>query len=147
MIKSVLFIFLYATAGIGSWSAYSFISEQDSSINSLTKLAAQIQPELADKKSTDTSDIVYRLKDYTGNGNHEDSPYSELSFDNYEDELKFLKNLKKEREQTTSHISEETDTVLASVSTVAQIKKLFNDAINIRHLLEIQKHNTDDGAK
>ncbi|MDH5256390.1 MAG: hypothetical protein OEX07_00215 [Gammaproteobacteria bacterium] len=143
MIKSVLFLSLYTAAGIGSWSAYSFISDQDTSLNSLTKLAAQVQPALTGKDSPDSSNIVYRWKDYKGNWTYEDSPYSELSFENYEDELKFLQNLKQTQHSQIEGNKDNEVPPLASVSAFGQIKKLFDDARNVENLLNLRKENMD----
>lgn len=143
MIKSVLFLSLYTAAGIGSWSAYSFISDQDTSLNSLTKLAAQVQPALTGKDSPDSSNIVYRWKDYKGNWTYEDSPYSELSFENYEDELKFLQNLKQTQHSQIEGNKDKEVPPLASVSAFGQIKKLFDDARNVENLLNLRKENMD----
>ena len=147
MIKSVIFLSLYTAAGIGSWGAYSFITEQDSSLDSLSKLAAQIQPVTKSAEEQDVSNIIYRWKDYKGNWNYEDSPYSELSFDSYEDELQFLKKLKESREAITSNktnTNELAQTDPESASVLGQLQKLFADAKNVEKLLDQRQQTLEE---
>ena len=146
MVKSVLFLSLYTAAGIGSWGAYSYIAEEDASINTLRQIVSeQISTRTETQADSKVSNIIYRWQDYKGNWTYEDAPYSELTFDNYEEELKFLQKLKNNREEVladpnkNSNISD-TDTDL---STIDQIKKLFADAKNVQNLVNARKEEID----
>lgn len=90
MLKSMLFLSLYIIAGAGSWGAYIFISEKDASIKNLTQIAKDLVPEIELNPKKENSNIVSRWKDYDGNWNYEKAPYSELTFNNYDEELKKL---------------------------------------------------------
>jgi len=148
MIKSILFLSLYAAAGIGSWGAYSFISEQDSSLISLTKLATQLQPKLLNHQTED--ETIYRWKDNSGNWNYENTPRPEHNFDSYKDELITLQKFQKE--QTLSNLGEKqtaSSTTLPSseselLSPATHIQKLFKDAENIQNLVNDRKKQLDE---
>lgn len=90
MFKSILFLSLYIIAGVFSWGAYSFLSEEDASIESLAKMANELAPEVNLTSKKETTNIVSRWKDYDGNWNYEKAPFSELTFNNYDEELKNL---------------------------------------------------------
>ena len=154
MIKSILFLSLYTVAGVGSYGAYSFISKQDSSLNSLSAIVSQathFNPEIEKIINPETSNIVYRWKDHKGNWNYEDAPYSELTFKNYEDELKFLQKLKETREQIRQNPSKNENAIIASTSESAspidKLKKLFEDAKNVQNLVDIRKDTIDEIAR
>lgn len=150
MIKSMIFLSLYTAAGIGSWGAYSYISEEDASIKTLSNLVTeQIGPKIGIESTTDpkTSNIIYRWQDYKGNWTYEDKPYSELTFDNYEDELKFLQKLKENREQLAANPNKNSNIASDDLSPFEQIKKLFADAKNVQNLVNIRKEEIDKVAK
>jgi len=145
MVKSMIFLSLYAVAGVGSWGAYSFISEQDTSLDTLTKIAHEYKSDLKSQiTEEESSNIVYRWKDAKGTWNYEDAPYSELNFKDYEDELKFLQALK-ESQRANQKSTEKEDVVAKSDSDspISQIQKLFQDAKNVEKLLNVRKEQMD----
>lgn len=131
MIKFVVFLSLYAAVGIGSWSAYTYMTNQDTSIDSLKQFVTKIQPLI--ETNSEKNNSVYRWKDYQGNWNYENTPFTELKFDSYEEELKFLKHLHKSQNKFIAKESTNPETL--SLSTVGQVEKLLKDAKNIEKLL------------
>ena len=131
MIKFVVFLSLYAAVGIGSWSAYTYMTNQDTSIDSLKRFITKIQPLI--ETDNEKNNSIYRWKDYQGNWNYENTPFAELKFDDYEEELKFLKNLQKSQNKLITKENTTTETV--SLSNVGQVEKLLKDAKNVEKLL------------
>ncbi len=139
MIKAILFLSLYTIAGIGSWSIYSYIANEDTSLDALAKLAnTQLSHNSGQQQAPapQLTNIIYHWREYEKSTESKNTNYAELSFQNYEEELKFLQKLKENQDKalkkpTNTAPTENTE----NRSTLELVSKLFAEAKNIQHLI------------
>ena len=139
MLKPILFTSLYAIIGVSGWNAYSIISEQDTSVASITDYAKQTNDKLH-RAIQGTNKPIYRYKDEHNNWIYSDKPLDPTVTGNYDNELAFLRSLPKEAMPTSSfEVSQLTKTVATQESVNPEklnVKDLMQEAKKVVKMLE-----------
>ena len=125
MFKSYIFASLYTVVGMTGWGAYSTISTEDTSLNTIKQIATDA---LSSGESKPLPKTLYRWKDHEGNWQYGQIPTSDINEINetYEKELALLRKLPREVLPTNSLVAAEKDDGIFANLNLSSLGNIFS---------------------
>lgn len=124
MFKSYIFASLYTVVGMTGWGAYSTISSEDTSINTIKEFATNALT--SDDEPNPLPKSLYRWKDHNGNWQYGQVPTTDINA-SYEKELALLRKLPREVLPTNSLVaSEKDDSFFSKLPDLSKLGSIFS---------------------
>ncbi len=139
MLKSVLIASMYTGLGLATWGAYTVISQQDTSIETIKSAAKQANQKLK-YSLRETNPPVYRHKSKNGVWVYTDKPLDPAIANSYDQELQLLRSLPQEAMPTNAFPTTPQTTSKKNLPATDEprykLSRLMQEAKNVVKMLE-----------
>lgn len=145
LFKPFLIASLYTAVGLSGWSAYSFISQGDTSLDSIKSFAIETNDKLTNSFKEDNTP-VYRYKDENGRWTYSDKPLEANVANSYDKEMQLLKSLPQEVMPTKAFTTNPKVFIGhdSSGEPESKMSELMKDAQNVVKMLEDRNQFIND---